>query len=535
MNTYFKNSFRLLGFILRKEKVSSLVWIGILVFVSLVIPLSLSNVFDSPEQLQTMAVTMQNPAMIAMMGPVYGIENYTVGAMYANEMLIFMIISVAVMNIFLIVRHTRADEEKGRIEVVRSLPVGRLSNLNAIMCFAVAVNFITAVLCGFAMGVTGIESMDFAGSMTFGAALFASGMFFAAIAALFVQLSSSARGAVSLSFVTLGVLYMVRAVGDISNEMLSLISPLGLILRIQAFVQNNWYPVIIVFVLSVLVSVLAYYLNSLRDIDQGFIAAKPGRREATVMLRSSFGLSFRLLRNTLIAWTLGMYVFGASYGAVMGDIESFIGENDFFRTMLDVVPGIPVSVSFIIFINIMIALVCVVPVLSAILKLRNEEKDSRAEHILARVVSRVNYLEGYLVIALFTSIIIPFSASFGLWSSSAMVVTEPISFLIFFKAMMVYVPAIWVMLGITVLLIGAFPKRCGLCWAYFGFSFFAVYLSPIMDLPEWVKKLTPFGYIPQYPIEEIEIFPLAALTCIAIILIAAGFVFYSKRETRDRN
>ncbi len=51
----------------------------------------------------SMAVTMANPAMVAMVGPVYGAEHYREGQMMANEMLLFTVIAVVIMNIFFVI------------------------------------------------------------------------------------------------------------------------------------------------------------------------------------------------------------------------------------------------------------------------------------------------------------------------------------------------------------------------------------------------------------------------------------------------
>lgn len=530
MRGYFDNSSRLVRFILKRERVISVVWIIILVLFSVAVPPALNKIFVSESDSQAMVETMKNPAMIAMMGPVYGAHNYSIGAMYTNMMLLFTILAVAIMNIFLVVRHTRGDEEKGRGEVIRSLPVGRLSNLNATMIVAAAVNVIIAVLCGLVMAVLGIETMDFAGSMLFGVALGVSGMFFAAVTALFVQLSSSSRGAIGYSFVVLGICYMVRAVGDVSSEVLSLISPLGLILRTQAYVENHWWPVFIVLLLTLIMAAIAYYLNSIRDIDQGFIPAKPGKKEASVMLQSSFGLALRLLRNTMIAWAIGMFIFGAAYGSIMGDIETFIAKNEFYQQLIPSSPDYSTAELFTTMLNSILSMCCVIPIFTAVLKLRGEEKENRSEHVLARVVSRKKYLAGYVSISIALSFIMLFAAVFGLWSTSASVMDNPISFFSMLRSMMVYLPALWVMIGVAVLLVGALPKASSFVWAYLGFTFIAVYLGRIINIPEWVKMLTPFGYIPELPIDSINYVTLTILTVISIILIFVGFFFYRKRD-----
>src|SRR5690625_5655530 len=91
----------------------------------------LTELYTSDVERQALAETMRSPAIAAMVGQGYGLDHYTNGAMMAHQMLLFTGIAVAIMSILFVARHTRADEEDGRIELIRSLPTGRLSNLTA--------------------------------------------------------------------------------------------------------------------------------------------------------------------------------------------------------------------------------------------------------------------------------------------------------------------------------------------------------------------------------------------------------------------
>lgn len=57
-------------------------------------------------------------------------------------------------------------------------------------------------------------------------------------------------------------------------------------------------------------------------------------------------------------------------------------------------------------------------------------------------------------------------------------------------------------------------------------------MGRIAGLPDWMAKLTPFGYIPQVPVDEISLLPLAALTAIALLLMGTGFWGYARRDYR---
>lgn len=537
MRGTFDNTGKLVKLILRRERIMSSIWIIALALFSIGLAPALGEMF-SGGSVESFMSMITNPSMIAMVGPAYyDVSTFTNGAMYSHMMLVWMIITVGVMNIFFVVRHTRGDEERGRVEVVRSLPTGRLANLNATMISAVIVNAVLALITGLGIAVIGVEGMDFSGSLLYGIALGISGLFFAALTALFCQLSSSSRGATGLSFMALFVIYMLRAVGDMqtpSNEIISCISPIGLIQRTQVYVNDYWWPIFVLLIETAVVMAVAYILNAIRDLDQGFIHAKPGRREATPLLRSSFGLSFRLIRNTLIWWLIAMFAIGASYGTIMGDINKFAAENEFYGTlmMLDLYPGFTVEKMFVSMITSIMSLFALAAVLMVVLKFRGEEKDYRAEHVLSRAVSRVKFISGYTIIAFAASVIVQCATAVGIYASASSVMDNPgdlpLGYLL--EANLVFLPAIWVMIGVTVLLIGLLPKATAAIWGYFGVTFFVTFLGRLPGIPEWLPKITPFGYIPLLPMESVNYGTLTVLTIIAAVLTAAGFFFYRKRD-----
>ncbi|MCL2084249.1 MAG: ABC transporter permease [Oscillospiraceae bacterium] len=549
MRGNFDNSVSLIRFILRRERVISAVWVVLLVLFSAGLAPGINGMFPDDASRSQFALSYDNPVMISMMGPAYGIENYTPGAMYTGMMLLWVAITACVMNIFFVVRHTRADEERGRVEVVRSLPTGRLANLNATMVSAVIINAVIALLIGFGLAAAGIESIDLAGGMLFGALVGLAGLVFAALAALFSQLSSSAGGAMGMSFLALGGLYLLRGAGDMQgSDAISCISPLGLILRSQAYIQNRLWPVFILVLEVIIISAAAYKLNSIRDMDQGFIAAKPGRKEAKPGLLSPLGLAYRLMRTMLIAWIITMLMLGASYGSVIGEIGSFVGDSPEYLTVIGIPPEIAdgmtdadkqdiISSYFGLFVNSIMALICIVPLLNAAMKPRSEEREGRSEHVLSRVVSRVKYLAGYISISYAASVLFPIATALGLYSSVAAVSGDsiPPSFELgsLLKANLAYLPAMWVIIGAAVLAVGLFPKASGAIWGYYGFICFAALFGNLPDLlPEWISKLSPMSYIPRFPLDDISFAPLAVLALIAAALTAIGFVSYARRDYR---
>ena len=521
-------------FMFRRDKFQLLLWVAGLVLINVAVAAAFNEMFASPEELMGMVMTLENPAMIAMLGPLYA---NTVAAVYTQNMLVFVAMTVAVMNIFMVTRHTRFDEEEGRLEVLRSLPVGRTWVLKAVLLNGAIVNSVIALFTGIGLALVGLESgavtsgiTDTNGAFLYGALLGVTGLMFAAFTALFAQLSANNRTVLSYVFGFLGITYLLRAMGDMNAEILALISPLGFIFRAEPFVGNHWWPVILGIVLSILVSLLALLLNNRRDLGAGFLPEKAGRAHGGRLLKTPFGLSIKLSKGSLIGWAITLFILGASYGSIFGDIDAFITSNDIFAQIFYGTPTDELAFAFMSFIIVMMGAVVAVPVVGIVLKLKAEERKNRVEHLLARQVSRVSLLAGYVKIAAVSAVFLLFFLGFGLYIASSAVMDEPIRLTMILTAVMVYLPALWIFLGVATLLVGVFPKYTSLAWAYLGYGFIVVYLGQLLSLPTWTSHTTPLGFIPNYPVEEISILTLITLTVIAMILVGIGLFGYRKRD-----
>lgn len=530
MSKLFANTGILVLSILKRDRFRIIVWIISLTLLTVLIGGMLPDLYPTGVERQIMAETMKNPAIIVMLGPGYGLDNYTDGAMMAHFMLAFTALSVGIMGILLTVRYTREDEEEGRIEMIRSLPIGSLATLTATFLVLALTNVILSLAVGLGLYSLGIDSMDLGGSLLYGASLGAIGLFFTALTGLFAQLTSNPRSTTGYSFSLLIIFYILRGMGDVSNELLSLISPLGLILRTEVYVSNYWWPVLLTLVISIIVFVGALYLNSIRDLGAGFIPTKPGNSRASRLLSSPLGLALRLQRTAIIAWIIGMFLLGVSYGSVLGDLEGFLTSTSMLQQMIPTAEGLSLTERFITMLMTVISIIGTVPVLMFVLKLWGEEKKNRTEQLYARAVSRNMLIGSYTLIAAIVAPVIQLVSILGLWSAGIFGMEEPISFITFFKAGFAHLPAIWIMIGLAVLLIGFIPRLTGLSWAYLGYSFFVVYLGGMLQLPEWMAKLSPFGHIPQIPIEEINWGIILVLIFIAIALVVAGFWAYNRRD-----
>lgn len=523
------NTGALAKFILRRDRIRIPLWLIGIIFFTLIVPFAFDDMYASQEDRDILAETMHNPAMIAMFGS-GDFENYTIGAMTAHNMLLLTAIVVGLMSILLVTRHTRADEEDGRIELIRSLPAGRLANLNATLLVLVGANIILAIVTGLGLYMSGIESIDLEGSFLYGAALGGTGIFFAGITAIFAQASESSRGATGYSLAFLLIAYLIRAAGDVGNETLSMFSPLGWVTRTEAYSTNHWWPILLLAGGAIILFALANYLNAIRDLGSGFIHARPGNNHASAFLQSTLGLNIRLQRTAFISWGIGMLVLGASYGSVMGDLESFFTGNEMLEQMLIEEEGYSLTEQFIPTLLLVMGILAAVPPVMAMHKLIGEERKQRTEHLLSKAVSRSKLLGSYLFIAIINGFVMMSLSAIGLWTAADAVMDDGFAFGTVYGAALVYYPAILIMIGAAVFLIGFFPRLTGFTWIYLAYSFFVLYLGGLFQFPDWAGKLTPFDYIPQLPVESMEWMPVIILTGIALLLMVLGFIGYRKRD-----
>ena len=527
MKSAFAGTMPLVRHILRRDRIRLTAWIvGCILFMVAFVPV-LAEMFSTEAEMLSMLAMMENPAMIAMVGPMHGL---TFGSMYAAMMLVMTGILVAVMNILLVTRHTRKDEEQGRLEVIRSLPIGRLANLNATLVVAVIVNVIIALGIGFGMPLFDVDSVTLSGAMLSGFAIGACGLSFAAITAIFCQLSSNTRTASSFAFLAVSAAYMLRAVGDVSAEILSLITPVGLLSFTQAFYQDYWWPVFVILAMTVIATVIAFGLAKRRDLGQGIFAAKPGRAVAKKSLSTPFGLALRLTKTSIWVWAAVLFVLGAMYGAVMEEVELFIGGSEMMQELVAAMGTGTLTENFISMISFVMALAATVPVLMLMMRVRAEEKGGYTEQVLARSVSRNSLFGAYFSLAFVGSIVFPIVSSMGMWVAMVGTMIYPPELGTHLSMTLNYLPAIWVMLGLAALLVGYLPRKAGLTYAYLFFSFFVIYIGGMVGFPDEVMMISPFGALPSVPMEEFSLPIFLVLSVLGFALMIFGFVGHRKRD-----
>ncbi len=169
--SHFSGTLQMLRLYLRRDRISLPLWVLLLsVPLSTVYVGSIEKVYPTAAARAGFAASiMASPAQRALYGQVYSDSLGAVGIWKAG--MFHVLIAVAV--ILTVIRHTRADEENGRTELVDSTAIGRYAGLTA----ALTLSFAASIATG-AIGAAGLLGTDVpaGGSLAFGAALAWSGL-----------------------------------------------------------------------------------------------------------------------------------------------------------------------------------------------------------------------------------------------------------------------------------------------------------------------------------------------------------------------
>ncbi|MCV7030544.1 ABC transporter permease [Mycobacterium sherrisii] len=524
----FSGTAGMLRLYLRRDRVSLPLWILLLSLpLATVYVGSIEKVYPTQAARAGFAASiMASPAQRALYGQIYNDSLGAVGVWKAG--MFHVLIAVAV--ILTVIRHTRADEESGRTELVDSTGVGRYASLTA----ALILTFGACLATG-ALGAAGLLSTDVpaGGSLAFGAALACSGLVFTAVAAVTAQLSASARFARGAAFTVLGAAFTLRAMGDAGSGTLSWLSPLGWSLQVRPYAGDHWWVLLLHLVTATVLTLVAYRLLAGRDVGAGLIAERTGPATAAPGLRNVFGLAWRLDRGALLLWTVGLCL----YGLVMGSVAHGIGDEIGSGMARDIVARMggtaALEEAFLAVAFAMMGMVAAAFAVSLTLRLHQEESSLRAETTLAGAVSRIRWVASHLVAALLGSAVAMLIAGAvgGLvYGMAAGAVGAKVAVVVGTAA--VQLPAVWVGAALTAALWGLAPRFAPVAWGVL-IGFIALYLiGSLAGFSQWILDLDPFAHVPRVGASFTAV-PLLWLTAVDAALITMGAIAFRRRDLRS--
>jgi ABC-2 type transport system permease protein len=486
---------------------------------------SVDQLYVTQEDFNKAAASMEgNAAFIAMAGPARALN--TIGGQVTWQAATFGAIVAGLMSMFLVGRHTRAEEESGRDELLRAAPVRRFAPTTAALVTAALAN----VLLGVGVTVSLIAyPLAVADSVALGLGLTLCGWFFTGVALLAAQLTSTTRAAYGITGIVIALAYGLRAIGDVSRPWLSWLSPIGWYQAMHPFSGVRWWPTLLLVTATVVLVWAAYAVFDRRDFGAGVLPDRPGPAHAAADLHRGWRLSWRMQKGSVIGWSLGLFLSGLAYGAIGNDVESLVGDSHttqdlFVQAGGDLVRGFYATAI------LMLALLACGFAISSALRPRGEEDGGRIEALLATALGRRQWLLGHGVVTVVGSLFVVTAAGLGLGLGFAMVTGEQSAIGRYLLDTLAYAAPVLLLGTLTLLLYGVYARLASLAWVLLGFCVVVMMFGEVLRLPQWLQDLSPFEHLALVPAEDFRWLPVATLLALAAAVAVAAFEAFARRD-----
>lgn len=471
-----------------------------------------------------------NSGFLMLEGPVFGSTVGELATWRSGDVLWI----IALISLLTVIRHTRAEEEAGRRELLGSAVLGRHTNLVAALIVTFTANLVVALVSMLGLVAQGLPVV---GSLALGLKIAAVGWVFAAVAALVAQLTESAATARGTTVAILGTAFLTRAVADAGGRdsavsWLSWLSPLGWAHQLRPYSSERWWILGLVLLVVAALTTTAVALSARRDVGAGVLPPRLGPATASPWLRSPLALAWRLHRNLLLGWITGFAIIG---GVLSGTAK---GAADLFRNSQQVQDvfgrlggqGGP-SDLFLAGVMSMVGLLAGAYAVQATLRLRIEEVGLRAEPVLATSVGRVQFAGSHLVFSLLG----PAAALAAAGLAGGLVYGASVGDIAgqlprVLAGAIVQLPAVWVLGAVTVALLGVLPRLALSAWAALGAVLFLWLLGASLELGQRLLNISPLTHLPKLPGGDMTTTPLLWLIGITVLLITTGLIGFRTRD-----
>ncbi len=472
-----------------------------------------------------------NPAFRFLYGRLYG---DSLGSLTTWRYGVWAGIFASLMTIIVVVRHTRTDEEAGRLELVGSAVVGRQAALASALLTAVSACVLMALLLCITLPLVTLPA---AGAAALALAVGACGLAFAGIAAVAAQLTSNARAARGIALGALGVAFVLRGVGDSAGpsgpSWLSWASPLAWIQFTRPFAAERWWVLALPLATFALGVTAAFMLAARRDLGAGLLPDRRGRATASRLLSSPLGLAWRLEWATLLGWATGYAFTFAACGAAAKGIGQLFGTSSALQREFTRLGGQAAIVNaYLAALMLLAGLVAAAYATSTVLRLRGEETGGLAEPVLTTSTGRVRWALSYIAVAVAGTVVLMAVAGlatglgYGLRVGSAGHQAAQM-----LGAAFAQLPAALAVAAVAVLLFGLWPGAAGAgAWTVVGVAVLIELFGQVLQLSHWVLDISPFTHAPRLPGGTVTAAPLLWLALAALAFTTVGLVGLRRRD-----
>lgn len=531
---------RLLLLQIRRDRIQLPVWLmttGLLAYTSAAGVLA--EFPTDAERADVLRLAVATPALLALRGVPDGAS---AGSYVFFQVFTYLALMAAFMSTFFVTRHSRADEESGRAELLGASAIRRSWPLMATVALGLAAD---AALAMIVAGAFVLGGLDAGGSILAGAATGAVGAAFLGVATVVAQLAPSSRAANGAASAVVGGAFLLRAVGDAlgtrSGDGLSVVSawpswvsPIGWGQQVFAFTKQDPLPLFLLGALAAVTAGLAIALRSRRDLGSSLVPERRGREHARATFRSSLALSWRLHGPSVLGWAIGGAGLGVLAGSLSGAVADSLAGNETIAELLRALAPGGEGAIVDLFIASVIGFAGVLAAAAgaqAVMRARNEETDGRSELVLSAPVRRGTWLLEWVLVAVAAAVAVSLAAGVAAGLTFLAAGEDDDRFWSSVEAGVAQIPAAMVYVAVATVLLIVLPRlTVGVGWALVGLGFVLGQMGALLRLPDWVRDASPFTHTPSVPAADVDWSGAVAMVIVSLALIAAGALLARRRE-----
>ena len=457
---------------------------------------------------EVLGLALATPSLLALRGVPNGASE---GSFVFFQLFTWVAVVVGLMNTVLAARHGRADEERGRRELVASTPVRRTAPLLTLLGVGLVANLAVGLLSALGLTVGGLPA---GGAAVFGAALTVTGLVFLGLGVLVGELVPTARAANGVGAALVLGAYAVRAGADatgtpdlatltLTPSWPSWLSPIGWGEQTLALTANRLWPLLIGLVVVATTAAAAVAVNARRDLGASLFAERRGPATGGRSLRSHLGLDVRLQRTATLGWAAGTFLLALVIGSLATAVTDAAADNPQIATVLARLAesGSPdITALLVSAVMLMVGFIAAAGGVQAVLRLRQEETDGRAEMVLTTGVSRRRWVLDALVVGVGTTVVALVVAAVAAWAGFALAGEAEAGRQAAGEALL-QLPAALVFVLLAGLLVVVVPRAAVAAgWVVLTLGVVLALLGDVLGLPEWLQAVDPFHHVPAVPV-----------------------------------
>jgi ABC-2 type transport system permease protein len=179
---------------------------------------------------------------------------------------------------------------------------------------------------------------------------------------------------------------------------------------------------------------------------------------------------------------------------------------------------------------VLLALIAAGFAISSTLRPRGEEDAMHAESLLATGLHRSWWLGGHVLMTVAGTLAALAAAGLGLFAGYGATTGDSDAAARYGPAVLAYIAPVLVLSAIARLVYGLAPRLMVVAWAPLALAVVVVMFGETLQLPQWLRDVSPFEHLALAPAEEFRPVPVLIVAAIALVVSAAGQLAFRRRD-----